>query len=489
MTQWIYLTDMAPQATIMNTQTGEMRRIMSSAVKDRAPAGLRRFLLDEVNDGLFRETGEVVPLTESLIDDLEESYHRPNAWNYDWPHFQIESAADIDPSMRERVASRLTAMMGQHPYEFEITGLQRRYLMYYSDGNYKSQQRFERLVPSPDSSPFRRNGDLRRKYNWIWNSNMRDAKVPFPSEQQGLYGDLRPCLYTGPAWVVRFLLDGQDVLLERCRVYVDDDANFICSDWCQRHDYSSYGDGINLQTGLYSFDSWVTGPCLTKNTESGKFKPKTAVFKRTAVRELMKRMPVAVPTYEATFAKAQAAVAQYAKAAAVKVEPTKPTVDAGPITADVMAEAMAEVERILQEKAQAAAEAAASVAPVPTTIERPTIGRAANVNGGAGGFLFRYTKAGESGGCPVIGVSMLYQGQDYLNCSLTDVFYEESSEEYIIVDEASETGFWYGETHPSEADDSSDVEKLNDHWWLYSAAVYYRDNLMPSAVETVLLEA
>lgn len=499
MTQWIYLTDMAPQAKILNPESGELRSIMSSAVKHRAPAGLRRYVLNELPGGVYEETGEVVPITSDLFDELEESYTAPNSWNYDWPHVEIESAADADPAMAAKIVERLNKSMAQHPYDFKVTGLQRRYLMYFSDGNYNSQQRFERLIPTPDTNPFRRSGALRRKYDFIYNSIMRDAGVPYPKDKQGVFGSLRPCLYVGPAWVVRFTLDDQDVLLDRCRVYVTDEAEFICSDWCQRHDFSSYSEGINLQTGIYSFDGWVTGPCIIKNTESGKFKPANATFKRTAVRELMKKAPVPVPDFDTAFGKAKAAVDKYAKHVVTPVAPPKP--DAGPITADVMAEAMAEVERILQEKAQAAAEAAASVTPEdasPINIPgRPLIARAPLVGHdtlndvdaeSTYGYVVRYESLEKSDGYPVISATLMYHGEDYRTVG-EQQFNTKTEWNHFIIDEDSPTGFWFGAQHPNLAELKEDVEQLNTHWWLYSAAVYFRDNLMPSAVETVLLEA
>jgi hypothetical protein len=482
MTQWIYLTDMAPQARIYNPESGELRNIMSSAVKHRAPAGLRRYTLNELPGGVYEETGEMVPMTSDLYDEMEEAYSGPNSWNFDWPHLEVEAAADADPSMRERVVSRLSKMMAGHPYDFQIMGLQRRYLMYYSDGSINTQQRFERLLPKPESNPFRRNGALRRKYDWIYNSVMRDAKVPYPKDKEAIFGSLRPCLYLGAAWVVRFTLDAQDVLLERCRVYVDDDANFICSDWCQRHDYSSYGHGINLQTGIYTFDGWVTGPCLIKNTESGSFKPKEVKFQRTAVRELLKKAPLAVPTFDDAFGKAKAAVDKYAKAAHSLAPAPAPTVDAGPITPEAMAEAIAEAERIIAEKAQAAAEAAAAVSPKEPTPElhRAPMREEDAIND-TYGYVVSYKSLGDVEGRPVVQVTLWYSGEEYLNRREFD-FDMVVGEDSFIVDDDSSTGFWYGSAYPAE-------DQLNTHWWLYSAAVYYKDNLMPSAVQTALLEA
>jgi len=499
MTTWMYLTDMAPKATIVNLETNELRSIMSSAVTNRAPIGLRRFLLTEQDGGQLTETGAQVHLDNPVLDDLIEFYDAPNSWNYDWPHPQVERMADADPAMEEKVRSKLMAMMGQHPYEFEINALQRRFLMYYSDGNYKSQKRFDRLIPSPRQYPYRSSGQLQRRYSVVYNNNMRDANVPIPNDAQVFYGELRPCLYVGPAWVVRFRLDGQEVLSDRCRVYVDDDANFICSDWCQRHDFSSYGNGINLQTGIYTFDTWVTGPCLIKNLDSGSFKPKNVTVKRTTVRELMHRTPQPVPTFDTAFTKAAAAVAKYS--------PKPIPAEVGPITADVMAEAIAQAEAIV---AAATKVADPAPAPAPATEGDPKRGvfngkmlsgyhyvplreTWEKIDGppppdaDGHGYVISYAAAGlTKDGAARIRATKWYTGDDYMTARV-DADAESESDEYFVVDADSPTGFWY-----VNADDSADEDpdSLNKHWWLYSAAVYYSENLiMPSAVQAVLLEA
>lgn len=330
--RWIYLSDLAPRAVIRNLTTGEMRSIMSSAVKDRAPTGLRRYVLEELSGGMYQETGECLALTPALTDDLIEFHNFPNNWNYDWVHPTTEFPGD-DPAAHERIAHLLSAQMAAQPYDFQIVGLQRRLLWYYSDGSLESQKRFEAYLPHPDRYPYRQDGTFRHRYNWTYNSLMRDAEARVPKlgyEVGGCY----PLLYRGPAWTVRFLLDGQDVLLDRCRVYVDDDAQFICSDWCQRHDYTSYGNGINLQVKAYSFEGWVTGPCIIKNIESGKFTPRQVTVKREAVRELMRRTPktVAIPDFTEEYTKVKALVD--------KLQPTTPT-PVAEITAEVMAEAFA----------------------------------------------------------------------------------------------------------------------------------------------------
>lgn len=492
MTTWMYLTDMAPRAMIVNLDTGELRQIMSSAVEDRAPSGLRRYTLEELEGGVLRETGKQVPLSDRVFDDLNEFYRPPNSWNYDWPHLAVERQVEANDAMANHVFSRLHGMMSQHPYDFQITGMQRRYLMYFSDGDYRSQKRFERLIPAPaHASPFRLDGSLQRRYEIMYNNNMRDAKVPIPEDAKSYYGDLRPCLYLGAAWVVRFRVDGQDVLTDRCRVYVDDDANFICSDWCQRHDFTSYSNGINLQTGIYTFDTWVTGPCLIRGLENGGFQPRHVQVKRTTVRDLLKRAPAAVPDFDTALAKASAAVSKYSK-------PLAPKVEAGPITADVMAEAMVEWARILAEKAPSAPATPDPVRGAPTIHRVPSY--ESDVPGEVPvlvdtvGYAVSFERMTDVNGCVRVRAYKWYRGDDYRTALVDTSWPEEDSvtpSDVFIIDDSSPTGFWYS-THPDDVDvDADDYENeeivLNTHWWLYSAATYYANNLVPSAVESTLL--
>lgn len=480
-TLWVYLTDLAPKARIIHPATGEIREIMQAAVQDRAPIGLRRYCLEELGGGVYRETGELFPLTPGLVEDMTDLYVNPNSWNYDYPDYAFESQSD--PAELERVKARLEREMADYPYEFKITGLQRRFLLYYSDGDMHSQKAFEALLPTPEYSPLRSDGTLRRPFALSYNHMMRDAKVPQPKEEYRLFGGLRPCLYRGPAYVVRFLLDGQDVLLERCRVYVDAEGNFLCSDWCQRHDYSSYNNGINLQMGLYTFATWVTGPCLVRNTQNGSFTPKNAIFERTAVRDIMKQH-VLVPKFDDALAKATKKI----QAITAAKPAVKPTVEAGPITEDIMAEALAAAEKLF------AAKASVEPAPEPAVV-RPTVDGlhrvpSAGLDEDAAGYVISYKVDGESAGRPVIHAFQHYRGDDYMTVGTT----EPPRDEFFILDEgANENGAWYGPVHPDEAGEhgmeASDIEKLNATWWLYSAMVYYRENLNPSPVEATLLEA
>ncbi len=346
--KWVYLTDLAPQATIKHLTTGETRAIMSNAVKDRAPSGLRRTVIEEVDGGMFRETDEIIPLTTELAEEIEEYYRAPNSWHYDWPHLPTES--EDTPEARQRLTDIITAQLGEVPFEFKITAMQRRWLFYYSDGGMESQKRFDRYIPTPNNSPFNRLWELRPRYGMYYNSIMRDAKVPFPKDKVGNWGNMRACLYAGPAWTLRFQIDGQDPLLERCRVFVMDDGTFIGSDWCQRHDFSSYnGGGINLQMGIYNLSGWIMGPCLTYNQQNGGIKLKSTTYKVEKVRELMKKQPVIfVPKFEDSFAKAQQLIKQYAPKV-VEQAAVAATVDAGPITKDIITEADAAYQKALEQ--------------------------------------------------------------------------------------------------------------------------------------------
>jgi hypothetical protein len=490
MTQWIYLSDLAPKARILNPASGEIREIMQSAVKDKAPIGLRRYMLEELPGGSYRETGALADLTPRLVEDMTDHSVKPNSWNFDYPDYAFETQSD--PEELARVRARLEQEMADYPYEFQITGLQRRYLLYFSDGNLETQQAFEALLPTPDQSPLRSDGTLRRPFAFTYNHLMRDAKAPWPRNEERLYGGLRPCLYRGPAYVVRFLLDGQDVLLERCRVYVDPQGNFLCSDWCQRHDFSSYNNGINLQMGIYTFSTWVTGPCLVKN--GGNFVPKNTRFERTAVRDMLKRH-VLVPTFDETLAKATKKIAMVSKALPPK--PVAPVV--GPITADAMAEAMAAAAAIFANpKTITPSELTPAVSPrIPIAADTlhavACIDRDDDEDEGElsnFGYLVQYEVTGTSHGQPVIKATKRYHGTDFHVPDRPLFPVDESETEYFVPDESSPTLFWYGDVLPVTDDDHDTIDQLNKHWWLYSAAVYYRNHLTAvSPLEATLLEA
>lgn len=167
----------------------------------------------------------------------------PNGWCYNAPNPKYE---ETTPEQAAAMIKRLEAMCALLPFKVKVTAVQRRYLLYYSDGGKDTQQRYLRLAPRPGKgSPYTANWELANRF-----------KEDHPSSGT-------PLLYAGPAWVTRFTVNGTDPVRD-CRVYVDDEGRFICSDWCQRTGHSTYHQGIDLQVQGYTFDSWIAGPCMQK---------------------------------------------------------------------------------------------------------------------------------------------------------------------------------------------------------------------------------
>ena len=475
----MYLSDLAPKATIMNLTTGQFREIMQAAVIDKAPCGLRRMLLKEEKGGVYRETGEFMELTEQLIADMEDVHRNPNSWMYDWPHMQVESEGDKVPELRQAILDKLTASMAIHGFDFQITGLQRRYLMYFSDGDRNSQKYFKSLIPAPtDGSPFRRDGELRRKYQQVWDSQMRDAKVPYPSDNEKLYGGLRPCLYYGPAWVVRFSVDGQDPLMERCRVYVNDEGTFIGSDWCQRHDFSSYHNGgINLQMGIYSFDGWVVNACLPHAMAKGAFKPKNVTMKREHVRELLKKSPVVeVPEFSAVFDKYMPIVEKsYAekkkKAGALK----EAEVDAGPITPEAMADAIKVAQDVFASKKAPDAPAIEERAPV--NVEDPAIARYQDFTL----YLVPNTKEYKNDGPLFVAVKepnangFIELHQVGSESVMNNTWSGQLGEDTVVIQQTADDKLWYWGSSINDILD--EPETIETGWWVHNAAELWKKTL------------
>jgi hypothetical protein len=312
--RFVYLNDLTNQAPIMDLETGEVLQIHPAQIKGGGAIGLRRFILEQKSASVFVETGEQEPITEDLLDEMESSYHPPNGWNYDYPNPTFERS--VSDEALQALKEKLEAMMARYPYKFEIKGIQPRFLMYFSDGNATSQQRFVALVPQPGASnPFRQDGTLKARYRGTWGSLERDAKtdqrnLPYYQRYAGL--SMSPLIYTGPAAVVRFLVDDQIVAFQGCRVYVTLNGDFICSDWCQRHDHSSYSNGINLQEGIYDFASWIAGPGVGRAMSQGVFTPKSVTIKTESVRAMLKKpnAAVVVPTFEEAFGAALKLIAK-----------------------------------------------------------------------------------------------------------------------------------------------------------------------------------
>lgn len=315
--RWVYLADMHNGAAIQNLTTGEIRQVYVSSVQGGAKIGLRGYVLEEL-DGSYVETGELIhPADEELFDHFISHYHNSNGWNYDYPHWEFES--NVTPQQLADLKAKLEGMMAPRGFKFEVIGLAPRSLLYFSDGGHKSQKKFVSMVPHPNGVPWRRDGSLKTRYQCHWSSTDRDNGVPYPHDHEKKYGTLSPMLYCGPAAVVRFLVEDQQPAFGNCRVYVTMDGDFICSDWCQRHDFSSYGSGINLQTGIYSFDSWIVGPCLSRAMQQKVFKPKGATVTIEPVRELLKKTPAPMQSLDEALKDAKRIVASAAPATGNKL--------------------------------------------------------------------------------------------------------------------------------------------------------------------------
>lgn len=250
-TEYVLLADMLTawaqggQVTVIrldeiNEETPMQRQL---AVPTRAIIGIRRQIVTvDSNEGLVekRQPLRFAPWTPTLVRLARDFYRPITGWNYDFPNPRVEDA----PTRQDegRLIERLLEQVKILPMDIQITGVQRRYLLYYSDGNKNTQIRYLRLAPKPGrDSPFDQDWELREGFR----------------KDSGDYGT--PLLYDGPAWFVRFTVDGVDPIPD-CRVYVDDDARFICSDWCQRTGYTTYGKGIDLQVQGYTLGSWIAGP-------------------------------------------------------------------------------------------------------------------------------------------------------------------------------------------------------------------------------------
>lgn len=185
--------------------------------------------------------------TPELVEAAIGHHVQPNSWCYNIANPKYEATT---PEQVAALVRRLEDMCKLLPFEVKVTAVQRRFLLYYSDGDKRTQERYLRLVTAPGKeNPYDREWELVKRFRTADNA----------------YG--RPLLYEGPAWVTRFTVNGVDPIVG-CRVYVDDEGRFICSDWCQRTGHSTYQRGIDLQVSGYTFDSWIAGPCMQQGSNS-----------------------------------------------------------------------------------------------------------------------------------------------------------------------------------------------------------------------------
>lgn len=331
--RFMYLRDKYGAMPLLDLETQEVVPAGPTTKRIIGECGLRRGVLERVDVQTLKEVkGEFIPLTPEIAQKLRVNHALENSWIYDWCHYPTEAEGEL-PGKREAVIAGLMDMMAEFPFKFEVIGAQRRYLMYFSDGDYNSQRRFLRLVPRPQEYPFDNDGNLLEKYA---TGPTMPAVMQWQAKQSGEKSvleydgppfdptivnkkELAPLLYCNPAWPIRFLLDDQQPAFGQCTVYVTDPQprpdgkglapQFICSDWCQRsgRDVKVETGGIDLQAAEYTFGTWVTGPCVKRAQDEGKFIPKSAKV-RTVQLASIKEKIVKIPTFEEAYAKYEPAI-------------------------------------------------------------------------------------------------------------------------------------------------------------------------------------
>lgn len=285
---------------------------------------LRREIFTLNADGFAVPTGEQAPITPELLEVLKAHHSVRNNWNYDHPHLPTEVEGD-DPGFRAKVIASVQEQMATSPFPFEIMAIQRRWLRYYSDGYWNTQRRFLRLAPVPNNYPYDADHNPLPQFvdgptlADVLNYMKPDPDYPGRSVTADDINHSRPLLYDGPAWVLSFKLDEQFPAYGGCHVYLDDDGNFLCSDWCQRsgRDVKENGGGIDLQVAEYTLAGWITGPCIKRAARGGKFTPKSAKTRLVEVRTAAKQAgPAVLPSISDLIAKHESAISRMLRAGA-----------------------------------------------------------------------------------------------------------------------------------------------------------------------------
>ena len=313
--QWMYLSDRTGHASFVNLDTGVVLNTREVTVKGEC--GLRRQRLRWVSLNQFEELPEFAPLTPEVLKLLRQHGGSANSWNIDPVCLPVEATSD-DPAWYAETSARILDALQLMPYTPTLLGIQLRHLLYYSDGNYKSQQRYLSVVPLvPYASVWNAKWQLHKS---IANAPTQaevieyadadideDAKAqnPLVLGTKSLEGS--PLLWNGPAIVVRLLLDGQQAAFGGCRIYLDPtDLRVISSDWCQRAGRDMYDYGIDLQVREYDLPTWLISSCVPRAMTEGTFKPKTSKTKVIQLATMKK--PAPVPTLAEALKKHESAV-------------------------------------------------------------------------------------------------------------------------------------------------------------------------------------
>ncbi len=353
----------------------EFTPLARTPLADQAlPDALRGAKYRVGTDGVLTYLGRD-PMTPEFLVECYEHYVSQNAYNQDWPHIgtECDPAAYVQAEVvRERLHREL---QGATPAPVEIVAVVPRFLLYFTDGSLASQQQFLTVAPRADTvSPFRLDGIIKPAYTAEYSPMMRDMKVPLPPVLHGIK-NITPLLFRGRAFCVEFTVANVDPAYQNCRVYVDWDGNFICSDWCQRASKSAFAKDetpVDLQTGQFTFATWVTTSAMVRAEAEVRvckeaFDPYRGV--RFSVGKLLENSPPPVPTLKVALENVAKRAAEFEQTPAGRLNAVR---DAFVKTVDVMVETLPATLSDDAIAEQVAGQAAASLL-LQTPMTRPEI--------------------------------------------------------------------------------------------------------------------
>jgi len=320
--QWMYLSDRTGHACLVNLESGAV--LSTREVNVTGNCGMRRQRIRWRGHNTFEELPEFVRLDTKVVALLRKHDFAVNSWNVDPMHAPTEQQSD-DPAWQEETHARIMDTLQLLPYTAKLQGIQLRHLLYYSDGDYDTQQRYLSVCPQPNY------GEIWDK-NWelnsvIANAPTQDEVIDWDREEDGdsdnplatgekqLLG--QPLLWNGPAIMIRLLLDDQQAAFGGCRIYLDPtDLRVISSDWCQRAGRDMYSQGIDLQVREYDLPTWLISSCVPRAMAEGAFKPKTSKIKVVQLAKIKKAKPV--PSLAEALKKHESAVNRHLKTMTVE---------------------------------------------------------------------------------------------------------------------------------------------------------------------------
>lgn len=275
---------------------GGFRRQLWYPVKETKP-GYQQAL---VTLGEYAPIDTLYPDRETLaakIDAAVRGEDEGSGTHYAWSHVATESLGD-DEAIRAKFLEKLMPQLDATQFKVELLGFRRRHLLFFGMGDWTGQTIYQTIAPVPiNDSPYDGLGRLSARYRNHFTPEVMeqwkasgDRKAPWPTAWRNNVGRVMPLLYKGPAWVVRFLLDDQDPMGTN-RMWVTDQAEFISSDWCQRHNWSTYNRGIDYQAREFDIPTWLTVGLAKRQMKYKVFKPKHPIT-HFQVKDLAVAKPV-----------------------------------------------------------------------------------------------------------------------------------------------------------------------------------------------------